>query len=492
MKKQYLLQRLAVTLLSVILLMPALTVSGQQSKTKRKRKKAATEKTTEVYDAAPAVPAVPRDEIDEGAEDETADETLFPLEPISLRFEDFTVETSSHAFDANEFAADNTPEVYDSIIALWYERNVSNSFDTFFKEFIDLDSTATLHSDIPDSVYSARLKMIVSPINLGYNDIVKRYIIAYTQTRKSTMAKILGLSQVYFPMIDEELAAAGLPLELRMLPVIESALNPNAVSRMGATGLWQFMYGTGKAYGLEITSFIDQRRDPSASTKAACRYLEYLYNIYNDWTLALAAYNCGPGNVNKAIKRAGGNARTFWDIYPYLPRETRGYVPAFIGATYAFTFHRQHDIEPIVPGTPICTDTIHVNRLMHFEQIASTTGTPVEVLRELNPQYKMDIIPAVERTYILTLPQSEIAKYLNYEEEIHAKDTVYLAQYLKRDPKTNTKEFQVNSVEYRVKSGDNLGAIAKKYGVTVSQLIKWNNIKNPNALRIGQRIEIYK
>lgn len=395
---------------------------------------------------------------------------------------------------SDELYLRNTPEGYDSLISAWYEQNVANNFDDFFKEFIDLDSTATLDSDIPDSVYMARLKMIVSPINMSYNDVVKRHMIAYTSTRRSTMARIIGLSHVYFPMIEEELAAAGLPLELRMIPVIESALNPTAVSRMGATGLWQFMYNTGKSYGLEITSFIDQRRDPVAATKAACRFFQVLYDMYQDWTLAIAAYNCGPGNVNKALKRAGNDARTFWDIYPHLPRETRGYIPAFIGATYAYSFHKLHDIEPVMPNRPISTDTVHVNKMMHFEQVASTLGTPIEALRELNPQYKMDVIPAVERTYVLTLPQSDIAKYLNYEEEIMAKDSVYLAQYMKKDSKTNTKSFQASSgaVEYRIKSGDTLGSVAKKHGVTVAQIMKWNNIKNANKLSIGQRIQIHK
>lgn len=398
-------------------------------------------------------------------------------------------------FRSEELLLNYTPEGYDSLISVWYEQNVANTFDSFFEEFINLDSTATLQSDIPDSVYMARLKMIVSPVNLTFNDITKKHIIAYTNSRRSTMARIIGLSHVYFPMIEEELAAAELPLELRMIPVIESALNPVAVSRMGATGLWQFMYGTGKSYGLEITSFVDERRDPAASTKAACRFFKALYEMYGDWTLAIAAYNCGPGNVNKALKRAGGNARTFWDVYPYLPRETRGYVPAFIGATYAYTFHKQHNIEPVVPNIPISTDTVHVHNMMHFDQITSTLGTPIEALRELNPQYKMDVIPAIEqRSYVLTLPQADIAKYLNYEEEILAKDSVYLAQYLNKNTKGSTLQAAVNtgSVEYRIKSGDTLGSVAKKHGVTVSQLMKWNNIKNANKLSIGQRIQIYK
>lgn len=386
----------------------------------------------------------------------------------------------------------DTPETLDSLVALWYHDSVSANYEEYFKQFIDLDSTAAVAGELPDTVYRDRLRCLVSPIYLGYNDIVKRYIVAYTQTRKGTMARMIGLSMLYFPMIEEELAAAGVPLELRMLPVIESALNPVAVSRAGATGLWQFMYATGKHYGLEITSYVDQRRDPVASTRAACRYLGDLYGMYNDWTLALAAYNCGPGNVNKAIKRAGGNARTFWDIYDYLPRETRGYVPAFIGATYAFHYHRQHGIEPVYQPLPLARDTIRIDRLMHLEQVSSTLGLDIETLRALNPQYKMDIIPAVGKTYELHLPQSEIARYIELEPEVHARDTVYLAQYVRKDPVTNQQQFEINATEYRVKSGDTLGAIARRYGMTVGQLQRWNNITDPSRLRIGQRIEIHK
>ncbi|MCD8072082.1 MAG: transglycosylase SLT domain-containing protein [Alistipes sp.] len=397
--------------------------------------------------------------------------------------------------DATPLYIKHSPEALDSIVSKWNRDNVSANYESYFRDFINLDSTASLKGELPDSVYSARLRNMISPIYLGYNDIVKRYIVAYSQTRKGTIARMLGLSQVYFPMIEQELAAAGLPLELRMLPVIESALNPTAVSRMGASGLWQFMYGTGKAYGLEITSFHDERYDPVASTRAACRFLKDLYRMYGDWTLALAAYNCGPGNVNKAIKRAGGNAKTFWDIYEHLPRETRGYVPAFIGATYAFTYHRQHGIEPIVSELPLSRDTVHVNRLMHLEQVSSTLGMNIETLRALNPQYKLDIVPVVDnKTYHLTLPQYEIARYIEHEAEIQAKDSTYLAQYITVDPVTKTPQLTIAaaSTEYRIKSGDTLGAIARKYGVTVNQLIKWNNITNPNKLRIGQRIEINK
>lgn len=387
-----------------------------------------------------------------------------------------------------------TPERYDSLLSTWRTGNVT-SLDTFFRDFIELDadSTLDLSQALPDSVYAARLQKMISPIHLPYNDVVKRYLYVYTNTRRSTMARILGLSQFYFPMIEQELSNAGLPIELRMLPVIESALCPTAVSRVGATGLWQFMYTTGKNYGLEITSFVDERRDPVAATRAACRFLAELYRIYGDWTLAIAAYNCGPGNVNKALKRAGEGAKTYWDIYPYLPKETRGYIPSFVAATYAYNYHKQHNINPVPMPLPLSTDTIRVNRLMHLEQVASTIDTPMEVLRTLNPQYKMDIIPAIEKTYCLTLPSSQCIKYIERQDSIHAKDSLYLAQYLKTTASpAKQAQYQISSITHKVKKGEVLGSIARKYGVTVSQLMKWNRIKSANSLRVGQVLEIHR
>ncbi len=396
-------------------------------------------------------------------------------------------------YEYEDAAVCDLSPVYDSLITVWHEQNAINSYENFFRDFIDIDSTAELTGTVPDSVYEARLKMILSPIEMAFNDVVKRHIVTYTTARKSTISNVLGRSQYYFPIFERELDRQGLPLELRMLPVVESALIPTARSRVGATGLWQFMYGTGRSYGLEITSFVDQRCDPVVSTRAACRYLKDLYNMFGDWTLAIAAYNCGPGNVNKALKRAGGDAKSFWDVYPYLPKETRGYLPSFIAATYVYTFHKQHGIELTPPPVPIATDTLMIDRLTHFDQITSTIGTPVEVIRSLNPQYRLDIVPAVKKSYSLTLPYSDIAKYLDSETEIQAKDTVYLAQYLKpSNLDAHKMEFTIESFSYRVRTGDTLSSIAKKHNVSVSQLIKWNGIKNPNRLKVGQRLEIYR
>ena len=279
----------------------------------------------------------------------------------------------------------------------------------------------------------------------------------------------------------------GLPIELRALPIIASALQVNALSRAGAVGLWQFMPTTGKNYGLEVNSLVDERRDPIASTRAACRFMKDLYRIFGDWTLAIAAYNCGPGNVNKAIARSGG--KSFWDIYFYLPVETRGYVPAFIAATYAYNYHRQHNIEPTEPPIPLAIDTIQVRRVTHFQQIASTIDVDLETLRALNPQYRLDIIPATTKPYTLVLPQRSVTRYIEHEAEIMAKDTIYLKEYL-NPANLDKKRMERATTIHRVKRGETLGGIARRYGVSVSQLMRWNGIKNAAHIREGQRLRI--
>ena len=261
----------------------------------------------------------------------------------------------------NDITLGLTAEQADSLLAEWRERQRQDAYDEFFKRYV-LEDTTAVADQTPDSIYARRLLDLASPIQLPFNAIVKNYINRYIDPRSGTISRILGMSQYYFPIIEEELLREGLPVELRALPIIESALSPTAVSPMGAVGLWQFMPTTGKSYGLEINSLVDERRDPHRSTEAACRFLKDLHAIYNDWTLAIAAYNCGPGNVNKAIARSGG--KTFWEIYDYLPRETRGYVPAFIGATYAYAYHQLHGIEPTEAPIPLSVDTLRINRLI--------------------------------------------------------------------------------------------------------------------------------
>ena len=383
---------------------------------------------------------------------------------------------------------DYSPEVRDSLLSGWYRRNVVASYDDFFDRYVSEDTTANGSEDAtPDSVYARRLQQLVSPVQLPYNPIVRGYIARYTNPRYGTISRILGLSQYYFPLIEEELIKAGLPVELRALPIIESALNPTAVSRMGAAGLWQFMPSTGKLYGLEVNSLIDERYDPVLATRAACRYLKDMYAVFGDWMLAIASYNCGPGNVNKAIARSGG--KNFWEIYDYLPRETRGYVPAFIGASYAYAYHRQHGIEPTEAPIPLSVDTVRINKLMHLRQISSTINLPIETLRQLNPQYKLDIIPATTKPYTLVLPQRYVMQYIAHEPEIQAKDSMYLKEYI-NPANIEKKRQQRSGTVYVVKSGDTLGAIARRYRVTVSQLMRWNRLKSAHKLRIGQRLRI--
>ncbi len=391
---------------------------------------------------------------------------------------------------SDRLAADLTPVQIDSLLAVWRERQTLNTYEDFFSTYVAIDPAEAAAGDkTPDSVYIRRLRDLVSPVQLPYNYIVKGYIDRYTNVRSGTISRILGMSQYYFPLIEEELVKAGLPVELRALPIIESALSPTAVSPMGAAGLWQFMPATGKVYGLEVNSLVDERRDPVRSTQAACRYLKDLYSIYKDWTLAIAAYNCGPGNVNKALARAGENCRTFWDIYDYLPRETRGYVPAFIGASYAYAYHKLHGIEFTEPPLPLATDTVRVNRLMHLGQVSSTIDIPMETLRQLNPQYKLDIVPATTKTYALVLPQRYVCRYIQEQDSIFVKDSAYLKEYM--NPANLEKKLQQRSgTVYTVKKGDTLGAIARKYHVTTAQLMRWNGIKNAHKLRLGQKIRI--
>ncbi len=391
--------------------------------------------------------------------------------------------------EVNDITGNLTAEQADSLVAEWIELQRHDSFEEFFDRYIREDATVATTADT--SLYKERLRNLASPVPLAYNDVVKNYINRYTASNSSLMSRILGLSKYYFPMIEEELVKAGLPVELRAMPIIESALNPQATSRMGAAGLWQFMPATGKSYGLEVNSLVDERRDPLKSTQAACRYLKDLYRIYNDWTLAIAAYNCGPGNVNKAIARSGvDSVKGFWQIYDYLLTETRGYLPSFIGATYAYAYHCQHGIEPQEAPMPLAVDTLQINRIMHFGQIASTIDLPIETLRLLNPQYKMDIIPATTKSYTLVLPQRAVSRYIEHEQEIFAKDSTYLKEYINPENLDKKRVAPPASTYYRVKRGDTLSSIARRYNTTVAQLQRWNNIKNPKSLREGQRIRV--
>lgn len=381
-----------------------------------------------------------------------------------------------------------TPAEIDSLIEAWSALHQLQSEKHLFDIYDGNDDTT---ASLPvDSLYKQRLQDMVSPVHLPYNYIVRNFINQYLSGRWSPLSRVVGLSRYYFPIVEEELIAAGLPLELRYLPIIESNLSIRATSRMGAVGLWQFMPATGKNLGLEINSLVDERCDILKSTRAACRFLAHLYRAYGDWTLAIAAYNCGPGNVNRAIARAGSQCKTYWDIYDYLPRETRGYVPKFIAAAYAYTYHQAHNIEPTAIPDCVATDTVMIRRVLHLGQVASTLNIPIETLRDLNPQYKLDIIPATKKAYSLRLPTSYTSEFVASEKAIYAKDSLYLKEYL-NPANLEKKRAEGVGYIYTVRSGDNLGLIAKRNRTSVQNIMKWNKLKS-TVIRPGQKLRIEK
>ena len=300
------------------------------------------------------------------------------------------------------------------LLERWYLKNYTST---------DLESTSSTDPGASDEQIRRRLAELPTVIDMPFNSIVKSYIERYTKKGRRQVTALLGLSSYYMPIFEQALEEAGLPLELKYLPVIESGLDPNATSRHGAAGLWQFMLATAKGYDMEVTSLVDERRDPYISSEKACRMLKDLYNTYGDWSLAIAAYNCGPGTVNKALNRAGGDPSThdFWSIYYYLPSETRGYVPLFIAANYVMNYYPQHDIAPVLITKPLITDTLHLTERVHFNQIATVLDIPLEELRILNPQYRADIIPAsASRPCNLILPSQQMHAYIVSEEQILA------------------------------------------------------------------------
>ncbi|MFY0675059.1 MAG: transglycosylase SLT domain-containing protein [Bacteroidia bacterium] len=347
--------------------------------------------------------------------------------------------------------------------------------------------------EFSDSVLENRLKEINSLILLDYNDRTKAFINMYTRKKRTLVPYILGLSDYYFPIFEAELDKREMPLELKYVPVIESALKPRAVSRAGAVGLWQFMYPTAKMNGLTITSYVDERKDPLKATEAACKYLGDLYGMFGDWQLAIAAYNCGPGNVRKAIRRSGGKTN-FWEIYNYLPRETRGYVPAFIAAVYFFNYHEEHNIGIEKIDMPLVVDTVMIEDYVHLNDIANQFNIDLNLVRELNPQYRVDIVPASKtRPYAVILPMEYSLVFSE------AADTLYKQYIARKGTRTSSPVNQSSSnysiagktaVYYTVKSGDNLGYIADWYDTYVSSLKSWNGMYS-TRIRVGQRIKVY-
>ncbi len=374
-------------------------------------------------------------------------------------------------------------EVTDSLLNIWYLHRQANNTPV---ANYNMDSVR-FTSNVPDKVFLERLAKINSYVTLPYNETVRNYIILYAEKMPAKMSKMLALASYYFPIFEETLSKYGMPEELKYMAVIESALNPVAVSRAGAKGMWQFMYTTAKNYGLVINSYVDERLDPFKAADAAARYMYDSYRIFGDWNLAISSYNCGAGNVNKAVRRSGG-AKDFWSVYEYLPRETRGYVPAFVGAMYAFTFYKEHGIVPDKVQMPAHLDTFQIRRMLHFQQIHDLTGISIQELRDYNPQYVHDIIPGNEREYILRLPLKYSGKFIEVEDSVytHRAKELFNPTTLQNIASSSTG----NRITYRVKSGDYLGRIASKYHVTVTQLKKWNHLRS-NNLRVGQVLVIY-
>jgi membrane-bound lytic murein transglycosylase D len=345
---------------------------------------------------------------------------------------------------------------------------------------------------VPDSVYIKRLSALPFEFKMTYNPVVKRYIELYTVKIKDKLQVIIGLSDFYFPIIDEIFSAYHLPKELRYVSIIESALNPQAVSRTHAVGLWQFMKGTGKENGLTINNYVDARRGIVESTKAAARYLTFLYSIYHDWQLVLAAYNCGPGNVNKAIHRSGGK-RDFWEIYKHLPRETRGYVPSFIGAAYALNYYQNHNIYPIPTMLPLASDTLLICKNLHLGQVSEVLGVPIDFLRKLNPQYLKDIIPANSKNInSLRIPCEQKSKFVELRDSIYAyRSSFYQTAVLNYQAYSPSTDIDIHGkVIHRVRSGESISLIAAKYRVSVKRIKEWNNISG-DKIRQGQRLIVY-
>lgn len=371
------------------------------------------------------------------------------------------------------------------------------------KNYIDLGkdcSTSTVNPQFSDSVYIDRLSRMPTIMEMPYNEIVRKFIDMYTGRLRNQVAFMLSACNFYMPIFEEALDTYGLPLELKYLPIIESALNPSAVSRAGASGLWQFMLNTGKIYGLESNSLVDERRDPIKATWAAARYLKDMYAIYQDWNLVIAAYNCGPGTINKAIRRAGGKT-DYWEIYNYLPKETRGYVPAFIAANYVMMYYCKHNICPMETNIPDATDTIQVNRNLHFEQITDVCGIGMDEVKSLNPQYKKNIIPGDSKPQTLRLPINYISTFIDSQDTIYAhrsaelfknRRTVSVANTRSTARSSKGKSSSQGDVTYhRIRNGETLSTIARKYGVTVNQIKSWNGLRS-TRINAGKRLKIYK
>ncbi|MGA8852798.1 MAG: LysM peptidoglycan-binding domain-containing protein, partial [Christiangramia sp.] len=375
--------------------------------------------------------------------------------------------------------------------SLWtLELTNSDLFEKMQKSIREQDYEEVVYKDLPTDTLKARLAKLNArtPFNIEYNPILESVIKSYLKRNKQSMERLMALSTYYFPLFEQELDKYDIPLEIKYLAIVESALNPKAKSWVGATGLWQFMFTTGKMHGLDVSSYVDERMDPARSTEAAAQYLASLYKVFGDWDLVLASYNSGPGNVSKAIRRSGGST-DYWQLRRYLPRETAGYVPAFLATIYLFEYADEHNFQPKQPDVVFFqTDTIQVKQLITFDQITKVTGVEKEMLEFLNPSFKLDIIPFVEdEKYSLRLPKQASGKFVSNENAIYDFAENQLKEAEKELPKYVETE---DRIRYRVKRGDYLGKIAERYGVGISSIKKWNNMRS-NNLRVGQYLTIY-
>jgi membrane-bound lytic murein transglycosylase D len=409
------------------------------------------------------------------------------------------IDTNSHQsiyIESDDVIRAMFAEKLDSMVQNWYSSNI------FLPDSSEFDFTIPLEMKIPDSVLIARLQAIPAEVPLAYNKAVRDFIEMYTYRKRNQVEVMLGLSAFYFPIFEEIFDRYNLPHELKYLAIIESALNPVAVSRVGATGLWQIMLGTARHLNIDVSTFIDDRRDVIKSTDAAARYLKQLYNMYGDWHLVIAAYNCGPGNVNKAIRRSGGRT-DYWQIYYALPRETRGYVPAYIAATYVMNYYREHQLVPRTSVISLVTDTIMVNDYLHLNQVSERLNMDIGLLRELNPIYRRDVIPATaDKPYPLRMPMEYVSAFIDRSDGIfgHDRDTYFPNNSLLAPraassgtaaaANTPTDIRGKARISYTVKSGDTPGHIARWFNVHLNDLRDWNNLSR-NIIRVGQRLTVY-
>ncbi|MFW0736718.1 LysM peptidoglycan-binding domain-containing protein [Flavobacterium sp. T12S277] len=407
------------------------------------------------------------------------------------------LDSVKNTFKKNELAT--------RVDSLWMNELVSlDIYDDLTKDIQTINTDVTVDEELPTDLLKQRLQAMngKSPFTIEYNQGLENIIKSFLKNRKKSFSRLMSLSEYYFPIFEDAFAKQNVPLEIKYLAVVESALNPKAVSKMGATGIWQFMYGTGKQYALKIDSYIDERSDPLKATAAASEYMSKMFNIFGDWELVLASYNSGPGNVTKAIRRSGGKTK-YWDIRSHLPKETQGYVPAFLATMYLFEYHKEHGINPqraVVKNFE--TDTVQIKNQMSFKQIADLLDMPQSQLQLLNPSYKLNVVPYYQgEQHFLRLPKDKIATFVSNEDKIYAyvayqaqNKTMPVQLAMKTAPRTKysakAKEDSSKEIQfYKVRKGDNLGAIAEKYNVSIVDLKKWNNLKS-NSVAFGRNLKI--